>query len=211
MHTHSSSLRRRSLLSSALLLAATLLGCAGRTPGPTDDIMTPAGGRGSPRIESAASAAPAAGSAVTTVLLVRHAERPAGGDPSLDAVGQARAQALADALASAGVTAIYTTQYRRTQETAAPLAQRLGITAQVIAAQGGESVGAHVSEVASAIRTRHAGGVVLVVGHSNTIPLIVRALGGTAPDLAESEYANLFVVTLPASGAVRTIRAKYGM
>ena len=212
MHTHSSSPRRRSLVATALLLTATLLGCAGRTPGPTDDIMTPAGGRGSPRMEgaSAASAAPATGSAVTTVLVVRHAERPAGGDPSLDAAGQARAQALADALASAGVTAIYTTQYRRTQETAAPLAQRLGITAQVIAAQGGESVGAHVNEVASAIRTRHAGGVVLVVGHSNTVPLIVRALGGSAPDIAESDHANLFIVTLPASGATRTVRAKYG-
>ena len=155
---------------------------------------------------------PAAAAAVTTVLLVRHAERPPGADPSLDATGQARAQALAEALGSAGVTAIYTTQFRRTQETAAPLAQRLGLTPQAIAAQGGGAAAAHAAEVASTIRTRHAGGVVLVVGHSNTVPLIVRALGGSAPaEIADSEHRDLFIVTLPAAGAVRTVHAKYGM
>lgn len=160
-----------------------------------------------PMESTRASSVPAG--AYTTVLVVRHAERPAGADPSLDAAGQARAQALADALASAGVTAIYTTQYRRTQETAAPLAQRLGLTPRVIAAGGGDAASAHANEVATAIRSNDAGGVVLVVGHSNTVPLIVRALGGTAPEIADSEYANLFIVTVPGTGTARTVRARY--
>jgi phosphohistidine phosphatase SixA len=139
------------------------------------------------------------------VLLVRHAERAAEpqGDPALAPAGQARAQALATALAQAGVTAIVTTQYRRTRETAAPLAQQLGITPAVIAAQSG---GAHVTEVTAAVQQMN--GVVLVVGHGNTVPQIAAALAGsTGPviDFCESSYSHLLVV----QGA-RLLRTRYG-
>ncbi|HKG92834.1 MAG TPA: phosphoglycerate mutase family protein [Gemmatimonadaceae bacterium] len=210
----------RAAAAAAFLVLLALGACARRgvETGGGSDIMTPPGTRAgatapaaAPAAAAAAAANPVPSAAVTTVLLVRHAERPPGADPSLDAAGQARAQALADALASAGVSAIYTTQFRRTQETAAPLAQRLGIVPQVIAARGGDSAAVHAQEVAAAIRARHAGGVVLVVGHSNTVPLIVRALGGTAPDqIADAEYGNLFIVTVGETGVVRTIRARYG-
>lgn len=116
------------------------------------------------------------------VVLVRHAERatePAG-DPALTPAGEQRAQALALALAGLGVNAILTTQFRRTRDTAAPLARALGIQPQAIEAGRGGTA-AHVQAVADATRAQT--GVVLVVGHSNTLTAVLAALGG--PKLAE--------------------------
>lgn len=147
----------------------------------------------------------------TTVLLVRHAEKAAvqGDDPPLSPAGETRAQALRDALAAAGIQAVYTTQFQRTQQTGRPLAVQHGLTPIVIAAAGGAQQ--HADAVAADIRARHAGKMVLVVGHSNTVPMIVRALGGIAPPaLPDNEYDNLFVVTVPQTGPATTIRARYG-
>ena len=70
---------------------------------------------------------------------------------------------------------------------------------------------AHVQAVADAVRRRPAGEVVLVVGHSNTIPAIVGALGGPRlPDLCDGQYATLYVLALPARGPARLIRSTYG-
>ena len=152
----------------------------------------------------------AAGSALaqsaTTVILVRHAEKvDDSADPVLSDAGTARAEALADALADAGVTAIITTQFERTRRTGAPLGERVGITPIVVAATGRT----HVDDVAA--RVRELGpGTVVVVGHSNTVPAIIRALGG--PDVGEipdSAYDHLFVLTLGEDG-VRLIRSRYG-
>lgn len=150
----------------------------------------------------------AAHAAPHTVILVRHAEKASepGGDPALSAAGQARAVALADALADAGIGSIVVSQFRRTRDTAAPLAERLGIAAQVIEA-GGDTA-AHVAAVAGAIRAST--GVVLVVGHSNTVPAIVAALGGPAlPDLCESQFDRVFVLSEPFQRA-RLQRWRYG-
>ncbi len=159
----------------------------------------------------AATRSRAQASAVTTVIIVRHAEKAAEpkADPPLDSAGQARAQALAAALRDAGVTAIVTTQFERTKATARPLAERLGITPEVVTAGGG-SVGEHAKAVAAAVM-QHAGGVVLVVGHSNTVPDIVEALGAHRPaDICDAEYDNLFVVRVPASGPASVVHARYG-
>jgi len=124
------------------------------------------------------------------VILVRHAERgtePAG-DPALTPAGEQRALALAQALAGAKVNAIVTTQFRRTRDTAAPLAKALGIQPQVVDAKAG-----HVQAVADAVRAQT--GTVLVVGHSNTVPAILAALGGPAlPELCETSYHHVFVL-----------------
>lgn len=146
-----------------------------------------------------------------TVILVRHAERAAApaGDPILTEAGTLRALDLAAALANARVSSIVTTQFQRTQLTAKPLADSLHLTPFVVRAGGPTQ--AHVDSVAAAVRRRPAGDVVLVVGHSNTIPVIIRALGGPVmPDLCDSQYSMLFVLELPAIGAPRLIRAKYG-
>lgn len=146
----------------------------------------------------------------TTVYLVRHAEKeivnPKELDAPISATGQARAKVLVSRLGTAGVAAIVTSQFRRTQETAAPLAAAIGVTPEVINAG---KVGDTDSAVAAVFR--HRGKKVLIVGHSKTIPLIIEALGGPRlPDICESQYSDLFIVYLPPSGAPQLVRQKYG-
>ena len=140
------------------------------------------------------------------VIVVRHAERAPEpkDDPALSAEGAARAELLAATLASAPVKTIITTHYRRTQETAAPLARQLGVTPTVLTIRRGE-VPAHIEEVLAEVRK--AKGVVLVVGHSNTVAAIVAGLSSSSPvKLCETTFANLFVVT-PGAPA---LQLKYG-
>lgn len=129
------------------------------------------------------------------VILVRHAERanaPAG-DPGLTPAGEQRARDLAQALAGLRVNAIVTTPLRRARDTAAPLAQAAGIEPVVVEARGA----AHVPAVVDAVRAQT--GVVLVVGHSNTVPGIVAGLGGPKlADLCETSFHHAFVLHLGA-------------
>jgi broad specificity phosphatase PhoE len=145
----------------------------------------------------------------TVVLLVRHAEKaeqPAANPPLTDA-GAARAQALVGVARDAGVTAIITTQYERTRKTAEPTAVALRVTPQVVDAG---PLAQHAKAVADRV-LEHASGTVLVVGHSNTIPAIVGALGAPQPkDLCDSEYDQLFVVVIGDAGPPRLIRSRYG-
>jgi broad specificity phosphatase PhoE len=144
----------------------------------------------------------------TTVIIVRHAEKAAAPpeDPPLTDAGRERARALATLARDAGVTAIITTQFARTRETARPAAETLAINPEIVRAGGSE----HVQEVARLART-HTGGVVLVVGHSNTVPAIAAALGAPKPPaICDSEYDGIYIVTVPASGPAHLIRARYG-
>lgn len=130
------------------------------------------------------------------VVLVRHAEKAAQpvADPALTEAGVARALALADAVAHAAPTAIIVSATKRTADTAIPSATKFGVTPQVISLVGGST--AHITAVADAVRKQS--GVVLVIGHSNTIPAIIRALGGpTLLDICDSTY-NLLFILLPA-------------
>jgi broad specificity phosphatase PhoE len=140
-----------------------------------------------------------------TVILVRHAEKVDDStDPALSDAGVRRAEALAAALADAGVDAVFTTQYARTRDTAAPLARRLGIEPEVVHAGGG----AHAQDVAARVR-EHAGCTVLVVGHSNSVPAIVAALGGAdVGPIGDDEYFHMFIVRISPSG-VTVIRSRY--
>src|SRR6476619_7042657 len=147
--------------------------------------------------------------APTVVLLVRHAEKASqpAQNPPLTEAGATRAQALAAVARDAGVTAIITTQFERTRKTAEPTAAALHITPEVIEAGPAAQ---HAKAVADQV-LKHAGGTVLVVGHSNTIPAIVGALGAPRPrDLCDSEYDQLFVVILGDAGPPRVIRSRYG-
>jgi broad specificity phosphatase PhoE len=144
------------------------------------------------------------------VFLVRHAEKAAHpvDDPSLTPAGAERAQALAAALRDAGITAVITTQLRRSIETAEPLAAARGLTPEVVPVERGKT-DAHIGAVAAAVR-RHAGGVVLVVGHSNTVTPILGALGGPAlPELPDSAYGNLYLL-VPGDDAPRLVHLHYG-
>lgn len=142
------------------------------------------------------------------VILVRHAERatqPAG-DPGLTPAGEQRAQALAQALGASGIQAILTTQYRRTRDTAALLAASLGVQPQVVGPASGGAAG-HAKAVAEAVKALT--GNVLVVGHSNTVPAIIAALGGPQmAELCETSYHHLFV--LQPGAQPRLLKLSYG-
>jgi broad specificity phosphatase PhoE len=153
----------------------------------------------------------ARGPTPTVVVLVRHAERAAtpADDPVLTEAGRARADALRAVLADARVDAIITTHYERTRKTAEPLAKAAKVAPVIVRA--GADTAAHVREVAAAVRGQPAAGLVVVVGHSNTIPPIIAALGGpTLPDLCDAEYARLFTLVLPPDAPPHLIQSFYG-
>ncbi|MBC7897187.1 MAG: histidine phosphatase family protein [Cytophagaceae bacterium] len=144
----------------------------------------------------------------TTVILVRHAERPAGADPDLNPTGLARAESLAVSLARSNVAGILHTQFRRTQQTAAPTAARLAITPIVVSAGGTEAQ--HAAAVLVQLQA-FTGRTALYVGHSNTVPAVIQALGiAPPPPVADTEYHHFFIVTRVGSGPATLIRVKYG-
>jgi broad specificity phosphatase PhoE len=156
-----------------------------------------------------AVAAPVVAQSPTVVILVRHAEKggePADRDPELSEAGHERARTLAHVLGEANIAAIYSTPFLRTQHTAQPLAELLGIEITVTTISQ-----TMTEDLVATLRNDHAGQVVLVVGHSNTIPPIVNALGGGPyENLADDEYDDMFVVTLAADGSAIAVRLRYG-
>jgi broad specificity phosphatase PhoE len=124
-----------------------------------------------------------------------------GEDPPLSAAGEQRAVRLADMLAASGVKHIFTTEYKRTRQTAAPLAERLKLTPVMSAAADPDPLIAQV---------KRAQGNVLIVGHSNTVPDLLKKLGVTdAVAIGDNDYDNLFVVVRNAAGKVTLVRLKY--
>jgi broad specificity phosphatase PhoE len=147
-------------------------------------------------------------SKTTLVILVRHAEKAAepAADPPLTEAGVARAQALVRALANVRVDAVITTELVRTRETARPLTEARGISPEIVHTAARD---AHAKAVADAVRA-HAGQAVLVVGHSNTIPAIIAALGGPKlPDICDTQYSNLFVLAV-GEGRADLVVSSYG-
>jgi 2,3-bisphosphoglycerate-dependent phosphoglycerate mutase len=134
--------------------------------------------------------------AITTFILVRHAEKMADGskDPELSEAGKKRAEALAVLLAQTKLDAIYSTKFKRTEMTATPLAKALSLPIQ-------NYDGAKMEEI-DAILQKHAGGTVLVVGHSNTTPAIVNYLTGKSEykNFDDSDYGNLVIVSVTEKG-----------
>ena len=143
---------------------------------------------------------------VTTVVLVRHAEKAGpSGDVPLSEVGLARAAELSRVLAGVKFDAIYTTPYLRTRGTANPVAEKAGLKPVEI------TTGAtYAADMAKIIRDKHAGGTVLIVGHSNTTRDVIKALGGDIPEIVDSQYDDLFVVTLLDGKAVNVLPLRYG-
>ena len=151
----------------------------------------------------------------TTVIFVRHADTDAAmesteADPPLNARGRERAELLADFLEDvdvvAGVNAIYVSDRRRTQETAAPLAKRLKLEPLVADHLDTEGFMDHVLD-------EHGGKIVLIVSHSNTIAPLIDELHGSKdlPSFGPNDFGELYVVTIPRPiGKVKTLRFHYG-
>jgi len=147
----------------------------------------------------------------TTILLVRHTEKErTGSDPPLTAAGHERARRLAAACADAGLSAIYTSAKIRTKQTAAPLAERLGLTPIVI--PGDEDPPRRARALAAHIFENHAGETILIVGHSHTLPDTLKTLGvRNVPKIGRNEFDSLYVVVVTSPGAAATlVRARYG-
>lgn len=170
-------------------------------------------------------AAPAEAGQATTpsvVYVVRHAERAdtaapsgrspqvppqqssmiSGADPDLSPAGRARAQRLASLLRDAAITRIITSEYQRTRQTARPLAEQAEITAQVVPA----------NDLDGLIRLIDAAtdGPVLVIGHSNTVPELLSALGHDEPvGIGDDEFDHLFVVIRTQRAPVVVLRLRY--
>jgi phosphohistidine phosphatase SixA len=142
--------------------------------------------------------------APATVFLVRHAERsgPAMEDP-ITAAGQVRAELLARMFSEAGVTRIVTSDYRRTRETAAPLAKKLGLTPVVV--KGGDD-----RVVAKALADTPAGTATVAVRHSGEIERTLEQFGAAykVPKILETEYDRLLILTFQNGklAALRTLR-----
>src|SRR5882724_7413836 len=129
-------------------------------------------------------------SAQPVVVIVRHGEKATdgGSDPDLSSAGRARANALARILKDSGITAIFTTEFKRTQETAAPTATSAHVTPTVIAAKDTAALGAKLHQL---------NGNALVVGHGDTIPNLIKALGINTPiNIPDEDYSELLIVTL---------------
>lgn len=146
--------------------------------------------------------------APTIIYVVRHAEKaiddPDPRDPGLSPLGLARREALGRTLADVPLRAVYATEYRRTRETVQPLAEGRGMAVTVAPARD-------AAGLAKTILESHRGETVLVAGHSNTVPAILRALGAAeAPDLAESDYDDLFIATVSSDGRAALLRLHYG-
>jgi broad specificity phosphatase PhoE len=129
-------------------------------------------------------------SAQPVIVIVRHAEKATNDatDPDLSSAGRGRADALARILKDSGITAIFTTEFKRTQETAAPTATSAHVTPTVVAAKDTAALVAKLHQL---------NGNALVVGHGDTIPTLVKALGINTPiNIPDADYSELLIVTL---------------
>jgi broad specificity phosphatase PhoE len=139
-------------------------------------------------------APPAAAPGKGIFLLVRHAERVQAAmndDAPLTDAGRARAQKLAGTLAKAGIDAIYVTRFQRTKDTAQPLADALRLT---------PIVKSDTDDLVADLK-QHVNDTVLVVGHSDTVPDVIKAFGGPSVTIGDDDFGDLFVL-VPATGAL---------
>jgi len=149
--------------------------------------------------------------ATTTMIFVRHAEKavfPAD-NPGLNAAGQRRVAELTrqmiDADVVAGIDAIYSTPYKRTTETVRPVADLLNLPINNYDAADTEAV-------LEKILKEHKGKIILIAGHSNTVPVLIANLGASkkVPPIEENEYDNIYIISIPWFGKTKTIRMRYG-
>lgn len=166
------------------------------------------------RILAAAAAILAAHSATAqrAVFVVRHAEKQTDSNDAgvpLSEAGRARAMRLAALLKNTGVTAIYSTDFVRTLETAEPLARTLKVTVRKYSATGADGK-PDLQPLAARLKAEHARDIVLVVGHSNTVPPLLKALGCAENiEIPAAQYDDLFAVVPTAHGPPTLLRLTY--
>ncbi len=149
--------------------------------------------------------------ATTTIIFVRHAEKDISidNDPGLTEAGKRRvfelSRQLKDADVVAGIDAIYSTSFKRNIETVEPLARNLNLDIHKYEKND-------YAKVLEEILDTYKGKIILVVGHSDTLPDLMAELGASkkVPDIADNEYDNIYIVSIPWFGKTKTIRLRYG-
>lgn len=159
----------------------------------------------------------------TVALVIRHAERNDGAfcdpatvktrpNPTLALTGTARADVLAHVGGEDGIAAIYASEFCRTQLTVQPLATQLGLTTTVVDQFAADGTTVNVDSLIDNIWANHRGHVVVVAGHTNTVPVIIERLSGISiAAIDETDFDNLYVVIVPRWwGRSKVVRLKYG-
>lgn len=142
--------------------------------------------------------------AAQTFILVRHAEKADNSDDTeLSAEGRVRAKRLADMLAEAAVTHVFASEYKRTQQTVAPVAKARGVRIETVIAKD-------TAALVERLRALGPDAVALVAGHSNSTPQLLAALGHALPiTIEESDFGNIFIVVPRAGQAPGVVRLRY--
>ncbi len=143
--------------------------------------------------------------APTILYVLRHAERADDGtpDPPLSGAGLQRASQLAHMLANSDLTAVYSTDLKRTRQTAGPAAERFGLEVETYNPRQLEQFAGELMSIS--------GGHVLVTGHSNTTPALVEFLGGDPVSaIDEAEYDRLYIVVVGAGRAPTSVLLRFG-
>jgi len=150
--------------------------------------------------------------ATTTIIFVRHAEESSLNEEesSLTTEGKIRsaelARQLVDADVIAGVDAIYSTSFQYSKQTALPISKALNIPIEIYDISDTELI---IEDIIK----QHKGKIILVVGHNNTLPLMIGNMGASkdVPKIEDNEYDNIYLVSIPWFGKTKTIRLRYGL
>jgi len=144
---------------------------------------------------------------ITTIFLVRHAEKVGDGsaDPALTPAGTARADELAYILEHVKLDAIYSTPYKRTEQTVLPTAKEKGLEVKLYKPSE--------EDFLQKLLQTFPGGSILIVGHSNTIPEMANKLAGQSDfsDMDDATYDNLFIACVPTEGKAAILRMRFGV
>jgi broad specificity phosphatase PhoE len=147
----------------------------------------------------------------TVVILVRHAEKDTGSvDPPLTQRGLDRSLALARLLGDVDISAIYVTQFIRTQQTVKQLSSLHGLEPKLVSVDI-SNPRLFAATLAKNILKEHSGQTVLVSSHSNVIPSMIEALGaGPKPTIGDNEFDSIFIITRYPTGTANLMRLRYG-
>jgi broad specificity phosphatase PhoE len=142
----------------------------------------------------------------TTFILLRHAEKATDGtdDPALTKEGEARANHLVEMFSKADITAIYSTDFKRTRMTVAPLANSKELEIQTYKWENPKAL---INKILEA----NTGGTIVICGHSNTTPILASLLTGKALFAAfeDDDYSNLLIITATKVGAGKLLHMGY--
>ena len=141
----------------------------------------------------------------TTFILVRHAEK-ADNSPNtnLSEAGQDRAKALLRLLSHVKIDAIYTTGLHRTQQTAQFVADHNGLAIQTY------EIDANFPSLTDLLAKKYKGKTVMIVGHSNTLPINIARLTKTKVEIPESEFDNVYIIQGYGQSEPKILQLKYG-